>query len=115
MDMEKYFDDEEIKGQVQNVIAPKTAEALKLFCSQSKEFMQAVEQSDETFQDCLDRVTKKIGKSRAVSDFEVFKLAAEFYFKGAEIHFDMRIDLGEDKPDDISVSMDSLLDSLLDF
>lgn len=110
MDTKKHFSVKGIKGQIQKIIAPKTAEALKLFCTQSKEFTQAVEQSDKTFQDCLDSVTKNIDKRGAVSDFDVFKAAAEFYFKGAVIHFDMRIDLGEEPKSDISVSLDSLLD-----
>ncbi len=110
MDIKKYFSTKGIKGQVQKVIAPKTAEAMMLFCSQSPEFTQAVEQSDKTFQDCLDSVNKGVNSRGAVSDFDVFKAAAEFYFKGAVIHFDMRIDLGEEPQSDISVSLDSLLD-----
>lgn len=110
MDIKEYFAVKGIKGQVQRIIAPKTAEALKLFCDQSKEFTQAVEQSDKTFQDCLDAVAKMIGGRTSVSDFDVFKAAAEFYFRGAVIHFDMRIDLGEEPQSDISLSLDSLLD-----
>lgn len=110
MEIDNYFAVKRIKGQIQKIIAPKTAEALKLFCSQSCEFTQAVEQSDKTFQDCLDSVAANINKRSAVSDFDVFKAAAEFYFKGAVIHFDMRIDLGEKPQSDISVSLDSLLD-----
>lgn len=107
---EKYFTDKGIAGKIQKVIAPRTADAMKLFCSQSKEFTQAVEQSDKTFQDCLDAVAKMIGGRTSVSDFDVFKAAAEFYFRGAVIHFDMRIDLGEEPQSDISLSLDSLLD-----
>lgn len=110
MDAKKYFAVKGIKGQIQKIIAPRTSEALALFCSQSKEFTQAVEQSDKTFQECLDSVASGINKHSAVSDFDVFKAAAEFYFKGAVIHFDMRIDLGEEPQSDISVSLDSLLD-----
>ena len=107
---EKYFTDKGIAGKIQKVIAPRTADAMKLFCSQSREFTQAVEQSDKTFQDCLDTVAGTISGRSSVSDFDVFKAAAEFYFKGAVIHFDMRIDLGEEPKSDISVSLDSLLD-----
>ena len=38
---ETYFSTEKVTGQVQRVIAPRTAEALTLFCTQSKEFTQA--------------------------------------------------------------------------
>lgn len=108
MDAEKYFAVQGITGKVQKIIAPKTAEALKLFCSQSREFAQAVEQSDKTFQDCLDSINKSVNKRDAVSDLDVVRMAAEFYFMGAKICYEMHIDLGES--DSISVSLDSLLD-----
>ena len=118
---ETYFSTKKITGQVQRVIAPRTAEALTLFCSQSKEFTQAVEQSGKTFQECLDSIAKGINKNGAVSDFDVFKAAAEYYFKGAVIHFDMRIDLGEgDEPAEsvqpesktLSISLDDFLSDI---
>lgn len=117
---ETYFSTKKVTGQVQRVIAPRTAEALTLFCSQSKEFTQAVEQSGKTFQECLDSIAKGINKNGAVSDFDVFKAAAEYYFKGAMVHFDMRIDLGEgDEPAEsvpesktLSISLDDFLSDI---
>ena len=118
---ETYFSTKKITGQVQRVIAPRTAEALKYFCTQSKEFTQAVEQSDKTFQQCLDSIAKGINKTGGISDFDVFKAAADFYFKGVGIHFDMRIDLGEgDEPAEsvqpesktLSISLDDFLSDI---
>lgn len=118
---EKYFTTKGITGQVQRVIAPKTAEALTLFCSQSKEFTQAVEQSDKTFQECLDSIAKGINKTGGISDFDVFKAAAEFYFKDVKIYFEMHIDLGEgDEPAEsvqpesktLSISLDDFLSDI---
>ena len=63
MDIKEYFGVRSIKGQVQRIIASKTAEALKLFCDQSKEFSQTIEQTDKTFQDCLDSIAKGINKN----------------------------------------------------
>ena len=48
------------------VIAEPTAKALHGFCKQSEEFARAVVETDKTFQDCLETITKDIG--RAVSD-----------------------------------------------
>ena len=119
---DKYFSARSIKGKYQDAIASRTAEALQLFCSQSPEFTQAVEQSGKSFQKCLDKVAEQINGRRSVSDFDVFKMATEFYFLGAVIHFDMRIDLGEEQAQqpkaeeqtkaksDIELSLDSLLD-----
>ena len=116
-DMEKYFDVKDIKGNYQQAIAEGVAEALKTFCGQSREFKQAVEQSDKSFKDCLDSIATSIKGKKSVSDFEVYKAAAEFYFSGAVIHFEMRIDLGEDiEPQEQAKNSTCIsLDSLLDF
>ena len=111
---ETYFSTKEIKGQVQKAIAPRTAEALNLFCTQSREFNQAVEQSDKTFQQCLDSIAKGINKTYTVSDFDVFKSAAEFYFKGAKIRFEMHMDLDEVN-EDTQLKSATLSISLNDF
>lgn len=118
MDKEKYFDVKNIKGRYQQAVAADTAKALTLFCSQEPEFEQAIEQSDKTFQECLDSVVK--GVSESVSDFKAYNKAVKFYFSTAVVHFNMQIDLiGDSKHDDppitmtkssLSVSLDSLLD-----
>ena len=116
-DMNRYFDTKDIKGNYQQAIAEGVAEALKIFCGQSRRFKQAVEQSDKTFKDCIDSVAGKIKGKKSSSDFNVYQTAANFYFQGAKIHFDMRIDLGEDieEPQEqaensICISLDDLLD-----
>lgn len=119
MDKVKYFDVKHIKGKYQQAIAPDTAKALMNFCEQETEFEQAIEQSDKTFQECLDSVTKGIKKS--CSDFEVYSKAVRFYFSTAVVHFNMSIDLiGNNKQADppITITRNNLnisLDSLLDF
>lgn len=91
--------------------------ALTDFCEQNSEFAQAVVQmsKDKTIKDCIESTVK--GTGNAVSDIEVYKKAVQFYFPGADIHFDMRIDLGDggfsnDKP---ANSMKLSLDEFLDF
>ena len=65
------------------------ADALCEFCSQSEEFAQAVVQSDKTPKDCLEACVKGCGTS--ISDFEVYKRAAQFWFPGCVIEFNMKI------------------------
>lgn len=119
MDKVKYFDVKHIKGKYQQAISPDTAKALMSFCEQEAEFEQAIEQSDKTFQECLDSVTKDIKQS--CSDFEVYSKAVRFYFSTAVVHFNMSIDLiGNNKQADppITITRNNLnisLDSLLDF
>jgi len=115
MDFEKYFSKSGIKGKIQQAIAPETADTLKNFCRQESEFAQAVQQSGKSFQDCLDYVAKGAGSS--LSDFKAYSKAVEFYFPGAKIQFQMKIDLIGDagnapeqdvpKPKKITVSFNS--------
>lgn len=113
MDFQKYFGTAGINGKVQMAIASDTAKALQSFCEQEPEFAQAIEQSGRTFQQCLDKVAA--GVSGSLSDFEAYSRAVEFYFPGAKVIFQMRIDLigDADKPEPVkplTVSFDSLLD-----
>jgi len=115
MDLENYFCAGGIKGRIQQAIAPETADALKSFCRQEAEFAQAVQQSGKSFQDCLDYVAKGAGAS--LSDFKVYSKAVDFYFSGAKVQFQMKIDLIGDagnapeqdapKPKKITVSFNS--------
>lgn len=116
MDFQKYFSSSGINGKVQKAIARETAQALRSFCEQEPEFAQAIEQSGKTFQQCLDKVAA--GVSASLSDFEAYSKAVEFYFPGAKVIFQMRIDLigdADKSPEaepskNLTVSFDSLLD-----
>ncbi|MDE6658410.1 MAG: hypothetical protein K2J88_07510 [Oscillospiraceae bacterium] len=111
MNLEEYFDTSHIKGQYQKAVAEATANTLKNFCRQESEFLQAVEQSGKSFQDCLDSVIK--GVSKSISDFDVYTRAVKFYFPCAEIRCRMELDLvgntetaPEEKPFDFMNLMD---------
>ena len=91
MNLEEYFDTTQIKGQYQKAVAEATAKTLKDFCNQESEFLQAVEQSGKSFQNCLDSVIKGVAKS--ISDLDVYSRAVKFYFPCAEIRCRMEIDL----------------------
>lgn len=87
------------------------------FCEKEPEFAQAVEQSDKTLSDCCEACVKGCGNS--ISDLEVYKRAAKFYFETADVSFIMQIDLsgnnGHVKPSTpakaaLNVSLDDLLD-----
>jgi len=72
--------------------AMKTAvyEALCGFCKQDEEFAQAVVQGG-TFENCMKAVASNCGSS--ISDLEAFRRAVRFYFSGADVRFQMRVDL----------------------
>lgn len=68
--------------------------ALKKFCRQNGEFARAVAQSDKTVVECVEATVKNAGTY--LSDIEVYRRAASFWFEGAAVKFTMTIDLGDD-------------------
>ena len=65
-------------------------EALDAFCRQDEEFAQAVVQGG-TFEDCMKAVARNCGN--AISDLEAFRRAVQFYFPGADVRFQMSVNL----------------------
>lgn len=98
------------------VMAPDTLKALLSFVEQDTEFAEAVNQNSQTFGDCMAAVAKNCGG--AISDFEAFKRAVQFYFPGAEIEYQMRIKVNpfenseQDKQSESNIKTLSLLDLL---
>ena len=115
MSISSYFD-VKIVGNIQRVIAGPTAKALQEFARQEPEFEQAIEQSEKDFQSCLDHIARKCAGEKGVSDLDVFRAAAQFYFSTADVQFHMKIKLsagnGAPKPrkETLSVSLNELLD-----
>lgn len=98
----------ESSGSKERVIARPTAETLIEFCRQNEEFAQAVVQG-KSFTECIKHICQ--GIKSACSDIEVYRKAAEFYFPGAKVDFQMSIRMSkyEEKKDNI-ISID-----LIDF
>ena len=97
-------------GRYEAVICEPVRECLSDFCEQNDEFAQAVAQGG-SFHDCLKACAKGIGQ--ACSDLDVYKRAVQFYFKGADVHMKLTVDLGDGGFSDnksIGLSLDSLLD-----
>lgn len=66
-------------------------DALLEFCRQDDEFAQAIAQGG-SFEACMKAVAKCV-KGNAISDAEAWGAAVKFYFPGAGIRVEMRIDL----------------------
>ena len=71
----------DVKNRYKSVLWKPVYETLQNFCRQNEEFARAVEQSDKTLDDCMSALCKGIGSS--ISDLEVYKRAAQFYFPDA--------------------------------
>lgn len=72
-------------------------QALENFCQQDEEFAQAVVQGG-TFENCMKEVAKNCGNG--ISDLEAFRRAVQFYFWGADVQFQMKINLSPHDTDD---------------
>ena len=72
-----------------NAMKDYVAGVLKEFCQQNEEFAKAVVQGG-TLGDCLKAVSGKV-KGGYISDLDACKAAAEFYFPGSVVEFQMVI------------------------
>lgn len=76
-------------------MAPEVRRVMTDFCRQDAEFAQAVAQGG-SFKDCMEAVARdipRVGGVAALPDIEAYRRAVRFYFKGADIHFHMELDL----------------------
>lgn len=85
-----------IKDRKAAIMAESVREAIRSFCGQNREFAEAVEQGG-SFDECMTAICKGVGGS--ISDIEAYRRAAAFFFKGAEVRFEMRIELPGDEED----------------
>lgn len=72
-------------------VLPSVKKTLLDFCRQENEFAQAVIQCSKTLWECCEEIVKDSNDS--ISDFEVYRRAVQFYFHGADIEFQMKINL----------------------
>ena len=85
-----------------NVMKQSVHDALLDFCRQDEEFAQAVVQGG-SFEDCMKAVAKCV-KGSALSDLEAWGAAVKFYFPGAGIKCELRINLCASVEDDEGVT-----------
>jgi len=73
------------------------ADTLKDFCKKNKDFAKVVYLTKRTLSDCIESAMRGCGNS--ISDIEVYRKVAKFYFPNSEVEFQMNIIVGE-KPDE---------------
>lgn len=78
-------------SQKGKAVSADVCRVLTMFCEQEEEFAQAVVQSDKKVEECIEYTVKDAVNS--ISDLEVYKRAAEFYFPGAKVQMRLTIDL----------------------
>lgn len=81
----------EFKGATKaKAVSDYVAKTLKQFCD-VEAFAAAVIKSEKTLTDCCNEIMAKVGNH--VSDLEVYKKAAQFYFPGSKVEFNMTINV----------------------
>ncbi len=105
----------ELKGtqnkgsQKVKAIACHVAEKLVKF-AENETFGLAIQESESTLTDCCKEILK--GVNNHISDNEVYKRAAKFYFPSADVEFSMNIVVSNDDKKSnnqkISISLDDL-------
>lgn len=101
-------------GQKEKAVSGPVADTIKSFCRQDAEFAQAVAQCEKTLSDCCAHAVK--GSGNAISDIDVYRKAAEFYFPGCQVKMEMNIivnpaEIESGKENNvINLSLDDLFD-----
>lgn len=80
------------------------ADTLKDFCLKNRDFAKVVYLTKRTLSDCIASAMKGCGNS--ISDIEVYRRVAKFYFPNSEVEFQMNIVVGQ-KPDDKYLNKES--------
>lgn len=81
-------------GRKEFLIAVHVVDNLILF-AKNEEFCLAIKNSEATLKDCCKEIMKDVGNH--ISDIDVYRKAAQFYFKDAEIEFNMSIIINDEK------------------
>lgn len=81
-----------------NAVKPYVSNTLRKFCEDNKAFAEVFYRTKRTLSDCLKEVMKGCGN--AISDIEVYRRVAKFYFPNSEVEFIMQISITGEKPDE---------------
>ena len=78
------------------------ANALREFCAKSDRFAEVLYKTRRSMSDCVKEIMKGCGQH--ISDIEVYRRAARFYFPNSEVDFVMTITISGDAPDEKYIS-----------
>ena len=74
------------------------ANALRDFCAKSDRFAEVLCKTHRSMSDCVKEIMKGCGNH--ISDIEVYRRAARFYFPNSDVDFVMTITINGDDPDE---------------
>ncbi|MBQ8340048.1 MAG: hypothetical protein IJX39_04605 [Clostridia bacterium] len=76
---------------MQKYLAPHVVKTCVQFCEQSEEFATAVMAEDKTLVGCLKAMTLPGRGMGYCSDFDVYRMAAQYFFPEADVEWSMKI------------------------
>lgn len=80
-------------GDMQRFLAKHVSDALAYFCEQDEDFAAAVMVDDKSFVGCL-QALKLPGRGLGyLSDFDVYRMAAQYFFPEADVEYSMKISM----------------------
>lgn len=82
------------------------ANALREFCAKSDRFAEVLYKTKRSMSDCVKEIMKGCGQH--ISDIEVYRRAARFYFPNSEVDFVMTITTSGDAPDETYIRKEPL-------
>lgn len=83
-------------GQKENAVHKYVADVLKDFCQKDERFADVVYRTKRTLSDCVAEIMKGCGNH--ISDFDVYKKAAQFYFPNSDLECVMTITINGAEP-----------------
>ena len=87
-------------GRYDGAVMDACVKALEVFASQDEEFADAI--LDGSLVECGKAIEKGCSGKKAVSDLDVYRMAVQHFFPGAEVEFSMTVKVnpheGMDKP-----------------
>lgn len=84
-------------NDMQKYLAPHVIKTLTGFCEQSEEFATAVMAEDKTLVGCL-KALKLPGRGMGYcSDFDVYRMAVQYFFPEADVEWSMKISTPQKK------------------
>ena len=74
-------------------IVPFLRTALSSFSEQSEEFAAAVMAEDKSLEGCVNALKVPQGDRVSLSDFDVYRMAVQYFFEGADVEWSMKISM----------------------
>ena len=95
-------------------IVPFLRTALSSFTEQSEEFATAVMAQDKTLEGCVNALKVPQGDRVSLSDFDVYRMAAQYFFPEADVEWSMKISMPAKNQTSAKI-LDLRLEDLLGF